>query len=61
MTTQKPTPPAEQQQVELPLSNKQLAEIPLDHLELDPRNPRFGSVGGKPKTQTEILDIIVSE
>lgn len=61
MTTKKPPSQAEQQQVELALSNKQLAEIPLEHLELDPKNPRFGSVGGKAKSQAEILDIIVTE
>lgn len=61
MASKKHPQTAEQQQAELPLSNKQVAEIPLEYLDLDPRNPRFGSVGGKPKSQSEILDIIVSE
>lgn len=49
------------QQASLPLSEKQVANIPLDKLELDPNNPRFGSTDGKSKTQSEILDTIVDE
>lgn len=49
------------QQAQLPLSNKQVAEIELGDLDLDPKNPRFGSVVGPAKTQTEILDTIVTE
>lgn len=65
MATKKTPPQAEHdqspQQTELPLSNKQVADIPLAQLDLDPKNPRFGAVGGKAKTQTEILDTIVTE
>lgn len=48
-------------QEQLHLSTKQVAEIPLSHIDLDPKNPRFGAVGGTSKTQAEILDTIVTE
>lgn len=50
---------ASAQQASLPLSDKQVANVELDKLELDPANPRFGDTNGKPKTQVEILDTIV--
>lgn len=49
------------QQGTLSLSTKQVANIELSKLELDPKNPRFGSVNGPSKNQTEILDTIVAD
>ncbi len=49
------------QQGSLALSSKQVANIELKKLELDPKNPRFGSLDGPAKSQTDILDTIVAD
>jgi hypothetical protein len=40
---------------------KQVEKIPLQRLQFDENNPRFGSEVGKVTNQTEILDLIVNE